>query len=281
MYNNRYDMEGCGNENANVNKLYYPNFYEGYENLKDKLKNFVKNNETVSFYKWSDGEKLFYDGISEGSTSGGRRDTNIGVGGLNLTPFREGILKNDYYMVESFFDAHNWWKDRFGDVPFIAAEWSYALVTNKWFFKTFRGQIGLIGAKEKLELIQELLEYSEYRDYLGLDKFEDYITIPQKYACDDIENTDNIIREQLKNAKSKIFLEGIGHAKQALLWKMKLYHPAVYFSVGSGIDVIAGIQDNLRPYSADWVNFTLKNYDYSRVDIWRDRMLKTKVLGDK
>lgn len=278
-YNNRYDIEGCINHGENADKLYFPNFYEGYENFKSQLKIDVDKNKTVSYYKWSDGEKLFYDGISLGSTGKGRRDTNIGADALDLNVFRDGILKNDYYMVESFSDSHHWWKSVFGDTPFFAAEWSYGLVTNKWFFEKFRGQIGLIGAKEKLELIQELLEYPEYQEYLGLDKFEDYITIPQRYACDDIEGTDRIIKDQLKTAKSKIFLEGIGHAKQALLWRMKSYHPAVYFTVGSGIDAIAGIQDNLRPYSAGWVNYKISGYDYSKVDVWRDRMLNTKILG--
>ena len=38
-YNNRYDIEGCGNDDGNGNKLYYPNFYENYENSKQFSKN--------------------------------------------------------------------------------------------------------------------------------------------------------------------------------------------------------------------------------------------------
>ena len=126
------------------------------------------------------------------------------------------------------------------------------------------------------------MEYKEYRDYLGIDKFEDYICIPQRYACDDIERTDAIIKEQLKNAKSKIFLEGIGHAKQALLWKMKEYHPAVYLTVGCGICAIAGVQDCIgRPYFGGWKNYRIKGYDYSKIDIWKESGLEDIIWLEK
>ena len=122
------------------------------------------------------------------------------------------------------------------------------------------------------------LEYKEYRDYLGINKFEDYIYIPQQFACDDIEATSKLVEDQLKNAKSKIFLEGIGHAKQALLWRMKEFHPAVYISVGCGICAIAGVQDCVgRPYFANWKNYRIKRYDYGKVDIWKETELEKIV----
>jgi hypothetical protein len=284
LYNNRYDIEGCINTDVNVDKLSCDNFHEGYEQFKSVLKEMVDNNHAASFYKFSDGEFLFMQGIENGgSTDPGCRDTNIGATKLNLAPFREGVIKNDYFMVESYQGAHAYWHNTFGNRPInVAAEWTYGLVANKWLFKTFKGQIGLIGAKEKLELIQELLEHKEYRDYLGIDKFEDYICIPQRYACDDIEETDRIVKEQLKNAKSKIFLEGIGHAKQALLWRMKEYHPAVYLTVGCGICAIAGVQDCIgRPYFGGWKNHRIKGYDYSKIDIWKESGTEDIIWLDK
>ena len=47
------------------------------------------------------------------------------------------------------------------------AEYAYGLVANRWFFKEFSGKIGILGASEKLYLIQELLKRQEYKDYLG------------------------------------------------------------------------------------------------------------------
>ena len=284
MYNNRYDIEGCGNTDTNKDKLYCENFNEGYEQFKDVLKEMVNENHSSTFYKFSDGEFLFMQGIENGgSTSARCRDTNIGATKLDLSPFREGVVKNDFYMVESYQGAHAYWNNTFPNKQFnVAAEWVYGLVANKWFFKEFKGKIGLIGAKEKLELIQELLEYEEYRNYLGIDKFEDYIQVPQRYACDDIKSTEKLIEEQLKNAKSKIFLEGIGHAKQALLWKMKQFHPAVYITVGSGICALAGVQDCIgRPYFANWKNYRIKGYDYSKIDIWKESGTEDIIWLDK
>ena len=282
MYNNRYDILGCRNTAREANIQYYPNFQDGYEDFKSLLKSLVVNSDAKTFYKFSDGEYLFQKGVSDGSTSKGRRDTNVGADIMDLSLFREGIYKNDFYMVECYEQAHREFQECFPDTLPIPAEYPYGLIANKWLFKTFKGQIGIVGAKEKLELIQELLEYQEYRDYLGIDKFEDYISIPQKYACDDIEATDDMVKEQLQNATSKIFIEGIGHVKQALLWKMKEYHPAVYLSVGSGVCAVAGVQDCIgRPYFANWENYRIKDYDYSKIDIWRDTGLEDIIWLEK
>ena len=34
------------------------------------------------------------------------------------------------------------------------------------------------------------MEAPQYQEYLGLEKFEDYISLPQKFACDDLEATE-------------------------------------------------------------------------------------------
>tara|TARA_R110002020_G_scaffold417897_1_gene627157 strand:- start:534 stop:1391 length:858 start_codon:yes stop_codon:yes gene_type:complete len=279
-FTNSYQIPECRNTAREANIQYCPDFSKNYEKFKTQIKNLVQNNESKTFYKFSDGEYLFAKGIAIGSTSKGKRDTNIGCNELDLTPFSEGIFRNDYYMAEHYEQSLNEFNNFFEgkNITPLPAEYAYGLVSNKWFFKTFKGQIGLIGAKEKLELIQELLEYKEYRDYLGIDKFEDYIHIPQQFACDDIEATNELVTNQLKNAKSKIFLEGIGHAKQALLWKMKKTHPAVYISVGCGICAIAGVQDCIgRPYFADWKNYRIKEYDYSKIDIWKETDLENVI----
>ena len=42
-------------------------------------------------------------------------------------------------------------------------EFNYAIVLNKWVFKTFKNQIGLIGGCEKIKVIQELMKHQESR----------------------------------------------------------------------------------------------------------------------
>jgi hypothetical protein len=149
------------------------------------------------------------------------------------------------------------------------AEYGYGLVSNKWFFKEFRGKIGLIGASEKLNLIEELMKYDEYKEYLELDEFNDYIHFPQKYACDDINLVEEFVGNQLKESQSDIFLLGIGHAKSGILHKLKKYKDAVYMDVGAGIDNIAGCINIRRPYAGDWTNYRIKDYDYSQIDYLR------------
>ena len=61
------------------------------------------------------------------------------------------------------------------------AEYNYGLISNKWLLKEFSGKIGLIGAGPKLKIIKKLLKNNEYKKYLGIDKFLDYISIPQKF----------------------------------------------------------------------------------------------------
>ena len=52
-------------------------------------------------------------------------------------------------------------------------------------------------AKPKINLIKELMEFEEYKNYLGLEKFNDYITIDQNFACDNLEKTKKNIKKQL------------------------------------------------------------------------------------
>jgi hypothetical protein len=113
------------------------------------------------------------------------------------------------------------------------------------------------------------MSYDEYKEYLGLDNFTDYIHYPQKYACDDINLVEEFVGAQLKESQSNIFLVGIGHSKSGILHKLKKYKDAVYMDVGAGIDNIAGCINIRRPYAGDWTNYRIKDYDYSRIDYLR------------
>ena len=107
----------------------------------------------------------------------------------------------------------------------------------------------------------------EYQDYLGLDQFEDYIHIPQKFACDDIDATEKMVAEQLDKSSAQIFLVGIGHVKSGLLHRLKKYRNAVFLDVGTGIDALGGLIDHHRPYMGDWTNYRVNSFDYDKLDI--------------
>ena len=127
-----------------------------------------------------------------------------------------------------------------------------------------------------------MMQHKEYQQYLGLEKFQDYIHIPQKFACDDIDATESMVAKQLINSKSKIFLIGIGHVKSGLLHRLKKYKKAVFLDVGSGIDALAGVIDHGRPYMGDWVNHRIREFDYSSLDILQYDIWNTphKLIGE-
>ena len=54
-------------------------------------------------------------------------------------------------------------------------------------------------------IIENLMEAPQYQEYLGLEGFEDYISLPQRFACDDIDATEKMVGEQLKNPSPKYF----------------------------------------------------------------------------
>ena len=101
-------------------------------------------------------------------------------------------------------------------------------------------------------------------------KFNDYIYIPQRYACDILESVKKNVKEQLANSSSDIFLVGIGHVKNGLLHKLKEYKNAIYLDVGCGIDTIAGVIEIDRPFMGNWIKYRLKDFNYSVIDFWKE-----------
>jgi|TARA_Y100000389_G_scaffold204967_1_gene261366 hypothetical protein len=243
-------------------KTAYPNFNIELNEFKDLLTNQVKQEQSATYFKFGDGDYFFLKKESVGSAKPGNRALSKSYWRINHKEFVNGSKKNDYYLCEILNQNESYFSEIFNKNYDFPAEYVYGLVANKWLLKTFAGKIGIIGATEKIELIKTLLERKEYQDYLGLDKFEDYISIPQKFACDNIRKTRKLIKNQLANSTSKIFLLGVGHVKSGLTHLLPTYKNAVYLDIGSGVDAIAGIIDKRRPYFYNWDNYKLKNNTY-------------------
>ena len=261
------DSHSCYNDPES-----YPLFQENLSEFKDHISSLVKNTQSKTLYKFGDGDYHFLIKNAFGSAKPGNRALSVSYENIDHEKFTEGVLLNDLYTCELYPQSI----DRFhkvvpGKAINYPTEYLYGLVANKWFFKNLSqiGKIGVIGAGPKIQLIEMLCEYDEYKDYLGFDGFSDYITFPQKFACDNIQRTEDIVAEQLKKSKSNVFLLGIGHAKSAVLHTFKKYRQAVFIDVGAGIDAIAGCINVNRPYSGDWTNFRLSHFDYSKVDYLR------------
>ena len=260
MYLENYKIEGSINNDTDpcfhdVNT--YPLFQEKMEEFKKLLIELVDNNESKTFYKYGDGDYFFLTKQSVGSSAPGKRALSRWNNNINHEQFVEGALLCDYYTCEIYPTN----KDRFEQVIDrkidFPAEYGYGLVANKWLFKQFSGKIGLIGADTKINIIENLMEAEQYQEYLGLEKFEDYVRLPQQFACDDIDATEKMVGEQLQKTSSKIFLMGMGHVKSGLIHRLKKYTDAVFLDVGSSIDAIAGIIDVNRPFFGDWTNYQI------------------------
>lgn len=279
-----YSIEGTlnlDNHSCFNNKNTYPNFQKDLHKFKNHIKSLVENNTPSVFYKFGDGDFRFLTASEVGSAKPGNRALSKPYSEINLKSHLEGAQKCDHYTCEIYPENRKMFKSVINKNVDYPAEFGYGLVGNKWFFRNFRGKIGLIGAKPKLKLIEKLLEHDEYKEYLGLDKFEDYIYFPQKYAADDLSKLEELIKPQLEKSVSKIFLLGIGHAKSGILHKFSQYKNSIYLDVGGGIDMIAGCINTKRPYAGNWTNYRLKDYNYSDIDYMKYNHRNEKLLEKK
>tara|TARA_B100000945_G_scaffold259734_1_gene217706 strand:+ start:723 stop:1583 length:861 start_codon:yes stop_codon:yes gene_type:complete len=271
MYLDVYKIDGTVNNDTDSsfeNKDTYPNFQEQLLEFKELLVNLVDTNQSKTFYKFGDGDYFFLKKQSVGSAAPGRRALSKSYLDIDHQQFVEGSKLCDYYTCEIYpLNRQRFSEviDRKIDYP---AEFGYGLVANKWLLQTFAGKIGLIGANTKMNIIQNLMEAPQYQEYLGITKFEDYISLPQRFACDDLDATEKMVGDQLKNSTSKIFLMGMGHVKSGLIHRLKKYTDAVFLDVGASIDAIAGIIDVDRPFVGDWVNYQIDERElYEDVDL--------------
>lgn len=273
--NDLYKIEGAihnpGGRQWLKDPNHFPQFQERLEQFKNQVIQEVEKKEGKSYIHFGDGDYYFLKKIPIGSARPGKRALSIPYNRLNVEPFLQGWMNADYHSVE-YLEGNI--QNKFNEfsrrtIPPIPTEYFYGLTMNKWFFKTFKGKIGLIGAAPKIDLIKELMKHSKYQEYLGLEKFNDYIKIPQQFACDNLENTINIIKDQLEKADptTQVYLYGIGHVKLGVAHVLPKIKNAVYLDVGGGLDGIAGILDPDRPYAMGWINHRLKNYDYSNLDL--------------
>ena len=270
MYLDQYKIEGTINNDQNPcfhDETTYPKFQEELEEFKHLLIELVYLNEPKTFYKFGDGDYYFLNKIPTGSATPGRRALSKSYDEINHDAFVKGAQECDYYTCEIYPENRVNYIDviqRRIDYP---AEFGYGLVANKWLLKTFAGQIGLIGAGAKLNIIKNLMEAPQYQEYLGLEKFEDYISLPQKFACDDLEATEKMVASQLMKSTSNIFLMGMGHVKSGLIHRLSKYRNAVFLDVGASIDALAGIIDVDRPFAGDWTNYQIDDVQlYKGID---------------
>jgi len=267
---NNINIEGAFHNRDPTTQLNYSNFQEDLTKFKNLIIQLEKEKKGASFVHFGDGDYFFLKKEAVGSATPGKRALSITYDKFDITPFKEGWLKADYHCVE-YLEPGN--KDKLFELypgqETIATEFLYGLTMNKWFLQQFKGKIGLIGANEKLNIIKELMKYPEYQNYLGINTINDYINIPQRFACDNIDNTINMVKNQLENSNPEtfIYLYGVGHVKSGLIHHLPKIKNAIYLDIGAGIDALAGLIDQERPYAGNWINYQMKDYNYGNIDL--------------
>ena len=256
----------------------FPHFKAELERFKNVILDAHTRGMAASFFKFGDGDYYFLKGLPQGSAKPGNRALSKPLSDVDLKSFQNNSSGSDYYMCELYPENIAKFQEVFPqkriDFP---AEFSYICTASNWFIRNFKN-VGIIGAEEKINLIKMLSEKSEYQNSLGFDGFTSYISVPQKFACDDLDHQLDSLREQLSNSSADIFMVGIGHLKSGVLGELKKYKEAIYIDVGSGIDALAGIIDTERPYFGDWTNFQLEDFDYSRMDYLRFNGKNIKII---
>jgi len=244
----------------------FPEFKVELERFKGVILEAHSQGTAASFYKFGDGDYYFLKGSPRGSAKPGNRALSKPLSEIDLKTFQTNSMGSDFYMCELYPENIAKFKEVFPlkAVDFLA-EFSYICVASNWFVRSFKN-VGVIGADEKIDLIKKLSEKSEYKDSLGFDGFSSFISVPQKFSCDDLEHQLESLKEQLNDSNSDVFLVGIGHLKSGVLGELKKFKKAIYVDVGSGIDALAGIVDTERPYFGGWTNFQIKDFDYGRLD---------------
>lgn len=276
-----YAIDGASYDTTDftyTSKRSWPSFSADLNSFKHTISEAISAGQPMTFLKFGDGDYYFLNGIPTGSARPGHRAISQELSEESLETYRRNSRMADRYMCEIGVANRRMFRQVFPDISIdYPAEFVYGLLANRWLTSQFRDSIGLIGGEHKLRLIEKLMEFPEYQEYLGLEKFEDYILIPERFAADDLRTTLIALENQIQNSSSSLFLMGVGHVKSGIIPHLPKFRGAVYLDVGSGIDALAGIINPSRPYMSNWTNFRLKSgFDYSSVDLldysWDDRV---------
>jgi hypothetical protein len=239
---------------------------EHYEDMWSLITSEVTKKEGYTILRVGDGEANFLNGVIKGNTANRHFTNSTRPSQEYLNRFKEGLLRCDSTHIEMYNTVTKAFKRIYGKNVFspIPLECIYALVASRKLFKN-NYRIGIIGSDNKVAIIKELLKHEEYRNYIGRDSFEHFITVPERGSSNNVDELLTSITSQL-DPTIDIYLIGIGIAKMAIMADFKKNSSSVFLDIGCGISALAGLVSNDRPYFADWTNFRLKNFSYKEVD---------------
>lgn len=277
-----YVIPGARNLNRNIGYMkaeLQPDFQFLLQEFKTEILTILSSKKPRTYFKFGDGDYYFLKGIPKGSAAPGRRAISKKLSNQELEQFQRNATTADTYLCEVIPENREMFTEIFINQEIkYPAEFVYGLTANRWLLQIPGIKIGLIGAGEKLELIEFLMSFPEYREYLGIKQFDNYVKVPQKFACDDLPARLREMRMGLNESHCDLYLVGIGHLKSGVLGELARFSNSVFIDVGSGIDALAGVIDRDRPYFGSWINYRSRRFDYTKLDLLQYSKSKVKYL---
>ena len=230
----------------------------------------LHENKPFTIVRLGDSEMMFLDGKMVGNIVR-RSFLTDDISKFDLDFYKKKTIENDFICIHDNNDMRKLmptlkFENQKKEISF---ENMYQLVSTKLLFYTLKGyKIGIIGATEKVDLIKKLIEYDEYKEYLGINSFVEFIGIPQKGASGDYNKTMKMIESQM-TGEADIYLVGMSVAKLVILPNLRDKYKRSFIDIGVGIDAIAGIIPNTKSYFGNWINYRIKSYDYSKINFFR------------
>lgn len=263
----QYKLPGTTNidkEQLNGKEYNDPNFWPTFQQDWNRFLDLITKNKNCVIMRIYDGELYFLQRKRIGNIP--TRHCNQNLKRKNLIPFKQGVNEVDYLCIQLNQAIMNKYKTMFTRQIDFPMEFCYAIVINKWIFQQYPNEIALIGGSEKMKIIQKLMERKAYRDYLRVNSFTDYISVPERHASNDPDKILEQLEPQIKQSKAKVFLYGIGIAKLAIAPYLRFITPGTYIDIGSGMSALAGFASINRPYHGNWTNYRIKDFDYKHTD---------------
>ena len=249
-----------------------------YKILEKEIERALEQCAPYTVLRLNDGEAYFLQGKLHGNVIR-RHLTN--PKNYNPSEWRERLWRNNRLTFHISPRMRRLWTPVIGkDVmrSFFPMHAVYALVATRRLFQVCgTAKVGFVGAHEKLLLIEELLSYGRYREYLGIRGNCGFYAVPQTGACNEPRELTADLLTRMRTDPSDVYLVGMGIAKIYALPELCEELGGVFLDVGHGLDAIAGIVPKDKQFFGSWTNFKVSPDSYRDVEMLGQKLSTARI----